>query len=164
MDRLSVTPAFSLEPDFFDAIYDLRDQNPSVLVIDNIATLFRDGLMGATSQGRLTFPLYQLTPRACGHGRGDGRSGCAHLPEWHAHYCKKRSPIQPLIRSSRTRPPPVGSTTNARRSLRPRPSRPWVFHTRSQVTSRSYSRTLPRSSVSSMQASANARRSLVSES
>lgn len=54
LDRLSVTPAFTLEPDFFDAIYDLRDRNPSVLVIDNIATLFRDGLMGATSQGKLS--------------------------------------------------------------------------------------------------------------
>lgn len=53
LDRLSVTPVFALEPDFFDAMYDLRDKNPSVLVIDNIATLFRDGLMGATSQGNV---------------------------------------------------------------------------------------------------------------
>lgn len=60
LDRLSVTPAFTLEPDFFDVLYDLRDKNTSVLVIDNIATLFRDGLMGATVQGTSIESILEL--------------------------------------------------------------------------------------------------------
>ncbi|EJT45318.1 hypothetical protein A1Q1_06215 [Trichosporon asahii var. asahii CBS 2479] len=75
LDRLSVTPAFSLEPDFFDAIYDLRDQNPSVLVIDNIATLFRDGLMGATSQAQSDSATHsQLTNTTAASGIHNERS------------------------------------------------------------------------------------------
>lgn len=61
LDRLSVTPVFSLEPEFFDTIYELMERKPNVLVIDNLATLFRDGLMGATAQGRLKGSSW-LTP------------------------------------------------------------------------------------------------------
>lgn len=44
---------FQLEPDLFDVLDEVRsDPDVRVLVIDNIAALFRDALMGSTAQGK----------------------------------------------------------------------------------------------------------------
>lgn len=52
LDRLTVSRVFRLEPELLDVLAEARnDPSTRVLVVDNIATLFRDALMGTTAQG-----------------------------------------------------------------------------------------------------------------
>lgn len=55
LDRLAVSNVFRLEPELFDVLGELRGSDSlRVLVIDNVAPLFRDALMGTTAQGELS--------------------------------------------------------------------------------------------------------------
>ena len=52
LGRLTVSSVFRLEPEFFDVLAELQTEGSlKLLVIDNIAGLFRDALMGSTAQG-----------------------------------------------------------------------------------------------------------------
>ncbi|BEJ18118.1 hypothetical protein CspHIS471_0703950 [Cutaneotrichosporon sp. HIS471] len=52
LDRLTVARVFKLEPDLLDELARARDDPATrVIIIDNVASLFRDALMGTTAQG-----------------------------------------------------------------------------------------------------------------
>lgn len=121
LDRLTVSSLFRLEPELFDVLDEVRaDPTTRVLVIDNIASLLRDALMGATAQGgdqgcwrryasSSNLPFHSLTRRPRRHGHSDERDLRADLHARATHHRELPLPLFPNLPSLQITNSPASS-------------------------------------------------------